>query len=93
MVRDIGGPGWRKPVAALRHWQYKDYGKVLCQGMGLCGVAAIIHAINCTLEKFRSLFYLEKLKELRPVFGTLSGMIETLRQMKGFVPPHMNARV
>lgn len=53
--------------------------KVLCLNKGLFGVAVLKHAINCTRGTSVALFYLEKLKESGPVFGTLSGMIETLQ--------------
>lgn len=90
---DIGGPGCRRPVAQLKRWQCYDYGKKLWgHDAGMCGAAALAHAVNCVRGKSIALAYVKKLKELRPAIWNLSGMAETVRQLVAHLPSHVFAR-
>lgn len=94
VIRDIGGPGARKPIASLQKWYELNYGPVIfAAGDGMCAAATLVHAIDSVCGRIIANCYKEKFISIKPEVNNLSGMAELLRQMKAQVPNRFYARV
>lgn len=94
VVRDIGGPRDRRTVPALMKWLAFKYGRILWgSNAGMCWPANLVHAVAVLRGGSVEASYLSRLKEIRPVIGSLSVMSDVAQQMKGPAQGHKYERL